>query len=287
MLRRTAIGLMLALLVSGCQTTGNSSLIGNPSELKRTWDAAIIYLPDDGLEIPFAEKLLGPDGTSALELIMKGAVEQGDLARMPKNKRYPVIIYLHGCTGLYSHDTDSGIFLASQLNAVVIQPDSFAREYRPTNCNPRAKSGGTFRPAVRFRIEEANYAIREARKFSWVDSENVFLMGFSEGGYATAKFTGEPVNARIIEGAPCHAGWPDWNGLDAPESEPVLSLLAQKDPWYQAARHRGKDCGSKMSKTNGSRSIVVTKGPYANGHAVLMDPDIKAAVKEFFKANLG
>lgn len=282
MIQRAAIGLMLALLASGCQTIGNS----DPSELKRTWDAAIVYLPDDGLEIPFAVRLPGPDGTSALELIMEWAIKEGKFARLPKSKKYPVIIYLHGCTGFSSHSTDAGIFLASQLNAVVIQPASFAREYRPRNCNPSTKSGGSFRPAIRFRIEEANYAIREARKFSWVDSANVFLMGFSEGGYATAKFTGEPVNARIIEGAPCHAGWSDWNGLDAPENEPVLSLLAHQDPWYRSARHRGKDCGSKMSKSNGSRSIVVTKGPYAKNHAVLFDEDIKAAVKEFFKANL-
>ena len=42
----------------------------------------------------------------------------------------------------------------------------------------------------------------------------------------------------------------------------------------------------KMSKSNGSRSIVVTKGPFAKNHAVLLHEDVKAAVKEFFEAHL-
>jgi hypothetical protein len=41
-----------------------------------------------------------------------------------------------------------------------------------------------------------------------------------------------------------------------------------------------------MSGSNGSKSIVLTEGRYASEHGVLMDPNVKAAVKEFFEANL-
>ena len=280
------VALAVALSITGCQTTGSFNATSDPSELKRTWDAAHVYLPTDGLDIPNALKLTGPGGSSALRLLMKFAKERGDFARIPKGKKYPVVIYMHGCTGITGHNVASGIYLASLLNAAVILPVSFAREYRPRNCNPATKTGGMFRSAIRFRIAEANYAIREARKLDWIDSENVFLMGMSEGGVATAKFTGEPVNARIIEGATCHMGWSDWDGLDAPESEPVLSLLGRNDPWQRSTSGWGMDCGNRMSRSNGSKSIVVREGRYANRHEVLMDPEVQAAVKEFFAAHI-
>ncbi|MCH7892611.1 MAG: hypothetical protein IH921_14020 [Gemmatimonadetes bacterium] len=40
-------------------------------------------------------------------------------------------------------------------------------------------------------------------------------------------------HARIIEGATCHQVWSDWNGLKAPESEPVLSLLGGNEHWQR------------------------------------------------------
>ena len=280
------VALAVALSITGCQTTGSFDATSDPSELKRTWDAAHVYLPTDGLDVPNALKLTGPGGSSALRLLMKSAKERRDFEKIPEGKKYPVVIYLHGCTGLTGHNSASGIYLASELGAAVIQPVSFAREYRPRNCHPASKTGGLFRQALRFRIAEANYAIREARKLSWVDPKNVFLMGMSEGGIATAKFWGEPVNARIIEGATCHMGWSDWDGLDAPESEPVLSLLGSNDPWQRSTSGWGKDCGNRMSRSNGSKSIVVREGQYANKHAVLMDPKVQAAVKQFFEAHI-
>ena len=142
-----------------------------------------------------------------------------------------------------------------------------------------------FRRAIRFRVAEANFAIREARKLPWIDPDNVFLMGHSEGGITASKFTGESVNARIVEGATCHYGWPDWSGLDAPESEPVLALLGANDPWQRGKPWQGKHCGSLMSSSNGSNSIVVTEGEYADRHGVLFDPGVWDAVAAFLAAH--
>jgi hypothetical protein len=41
---------------------------------------------------------------------------------------------------------------------------------------------GMYRPTLIMRQNEAEYAIRKARKSTWVDSKNIFLMGHSEGG---------------------------------------------------------------------------------------------------------
>lgn len=282
-MKRAILAITIAIFVGftvSCSTTDD------PSELMRTWDAAHVYLPTDSLDIPGALERVGPGGSTVYWLTMKPAQEKGHFHRIPTSKKYPVIIYMHGCIGISDHNASSGAFLAGELGVAVIQPASFARKYRPRNCNSSMKTSGMFRRAIHFRVAEANYAIREARKLSWVDPRNVFLMGHSEGGIATAKFTGEPINARIIEGATCHSGWDDWDGLDAPESEPVLSLLGANDLWQRNKPWSGMDCGPRMSRSNGSKSIVVTEGGYESSHGVLMDLDVQRAVKEFIEAHM-
>lgn len=277
--------LIAVLTVSlGCQTVGN--VTGDLAELKRTWDGAFVYLPAGRLVMPNAVRLSAEDGARAYRLVMKEANARADFANIPAGTRYPVIVYMHGCNGISGHDSQAAIFLAGTLGVAVIQPSSFAREYRPRNCDPKGKSGGAFRGALDFRIVEANYAIRAARKLPWIDPENAILMGHSEGGITTSKFIGERVNARVVSGATCHYGWDDWSGLDAPETEPVLALLGADDPWVVGKPWWGEDCGSLMSKTNGSRSIVVSDGAFANLHAVLFAPEVKRAVVAFIKAHI-
>ena len=277
--------ILAATVLSACQTALVGGYANDPEELLRTWNASHVYLPANGLEIPDAVELAGPTGSPALRLDMRAATVRGDFDRIPVGRTYPVIIYMHGCTGIAAYHSRSGAYLAGELGVAVIQPASFARNYRPSNCNPATKSGGMFRQAIQFRVAEANFAIREARKLHWIDRSNVFLMGHSEGGITASKFTGESVNARIVEGATCHYGWNDWSGLNAPESEPVLSLLGADDPWQRGKPWQGKHCGLLMSATNGSRSIVVVEGEYADRHDVLFDIKVRKAVATFISAH--
>ena len=62
--------------------------------------------------------------------------------------------------------------------------------------------------------------------------------------------------------------------------------MGRNDPWQVGKSWWGLDCRFRMSGSNGSKSIVLTEGRYASEHGVLMDPNVKAAVKEFFEANL-
>ena len=55
----------------------------------------------------------------------------------------PTVVYLHGCTGLTVADARWARTLTSEGYAVVT-PDSFARSYRLSNCDPKTHSGGGF-----------------------------------------------------------------------------------------------------------------------------------------------
>jgi len=234
----------------------------DPDELKRTWDGAKVRIPLD-------------TGVIKATLI--------NLRNMPKGKKFPTVIYMHGCNGFWT-GTDRRVDFLTKLHFAVIAPNSFARKKVPTSCDPRKHKGGMYRSTLIMRQHEAAYAIRMARKLPWVDSKNIFLMGLSEGGITTATFSGEPAKARIVEGWGCHAGWPEYHGLNAPATEPVLSLVSDKDPWFQNPVLQG-DCGEFMLN-DVSESVVFRSGSLRYKHELLEHPEVKRIVIKFLEQHL-
>jgi len=234
----------------------------DPDELKRTWDGAKVRIPFD---------------TGVIKATMV------NLRNVPKGKKYPTVIYMHGCNGFWT-GTDRRVDFLAQLKFAVIAPNSFARKKVPSSCEPLWRKGGMYRPTLIMRQHEAAYAIRMARNFPWVDSKNIFLMGLSQGGITTATFSGEGVKARIIEGWGCHAGWSEYQGLNAPPTEPILSLVSDKDPWFQKPDVQG-DCGEFMLNDD-SKSVVFKSEPLRYEHALLEHPEVKNIVKKFLEQHL-
>ena len=54
------------------------------------------------------------------------------------DKPLPVVIYLHGCTGIADHDKRWGGFIKG-LGYIAVLPDSMARPGRIPNCDPKKK----------------------------------------------------------------------------------------------------------------------------------------------------
>jgi dienelactone hydrolase len=237
-------------------------------ELDRTWAGGLIFYPK-GERFAF-----GTIGTHI-----------GDAQAAIGNSKLPAVVYMHGCSGidLLSKQTARDYVLDGY---VVVMPDSYARANKPASCVLAKHQSGLHRSVIFWRQDEANNAIRNVRKLRFVDANNVFLTGLSEGAITTATVKGEPVNARIIEGWTCHAGWAEYAGLAAPESEPVLSFTAVDDPWFQNVWARG-DCGKFMSKTNGSKSVVFGKDHVLHDqHFVIWHKDAKQEAHAFLRKHL-
>ncbi len=139
------------------------------------------------------------------------------------------------------------------------------------------------------RQSDAGYAIEKARMLSVVDGDNIVLMGFSEGGTTAATFEPEnerqQVRARVVEGWTCHAPWSEHRGVNAPENEPVLTLLADQDPWHQNQWTKG-DCAEFLDTTNGSRSIVYKDELLARSHGLLEFQSVQQDVLKFLEETL-
>ena len=234
----------------------------DPDELKRTWDGAKVRIPLN---------------TGLIKASMI------NLRNVPSGRKFPTVIYMHGCNGFHP-GTDRRVDFLAKLNFAAIAPNSFARIKVPSSCEPMTHKAGMYRSTLIMRQNEAQYAIREARKLIWVDSKNIFLMGHSEGGITTATFTGEPVKARIIEGWGCHASWPEYHGLNALKTEPVLSIIGDKDPMLQNPALQG-DCG-EFALNDASESVVFKSGYLRYEHFLFEYPEAKRIVRKFLEQNL-
>lgn len=199
------------------------------------------------------------------------------------SKPHPVIVYLHGCTGIAEwHDAGWGKAMAAE-GAVFIVLDSFARPGRLSNCDPNRKTGtNVFPRAHEYRQQEIAYAHEQLQKMPWADKNNLFLMGHSEGGTAVAIYPKPGFRGHIISAWTCVARWD--NGLDGIKSSkevPILVIAANKDVWRAGNWNTEGRCaaradGYKLKQVDLDGSV----------HATLNYPEAKPAVINFFKENL-
>jgi len=235
-------------------------------EMDRAWQHSVVRLPQEGK-------------------IIYALMKDLSVRELPEQP-LPLVIYLHGCTGHIAGSIQRMKWLAEQGYGV-IGPDSLAREKYPQSCDPYRLQGGLYRETLIMRQQDALYAIKQAKKLKWVDPKNIFVVGHSEGGITAATMTSSSqdhaVNARVVEGWTCHAiGWEEYSGIKAPKSEPVMTLVAKHDPWFDSEYTRG-DCSPFINSDNGSRSIVIEEGQLAYEHDLLFDQQLRNQVITFLR----
>ncbi|GKX35866.1 MAG: hypothetical protein MnENMB40S_34840 [Rhizobiaceae bacterium MnEN-MB40S] len=259
---RTAVALVLTILASAPITRADEA------DLQRTWDAARVYLP----------------AATSAGFVEAGVGDIGDRLD-PESPPTALIVYAHGCSGLSRITDATGRFLA-QSGYAVIAPDSFARIDKPKSCDPATHRGGLHRAVLGWRQDEIRNAVVQASLLWSFNELPVVIMGHSQGAITVATIEDVPAAARIIEGWTCHAGWPEYHGLNSEPDQPVLSLLGRDDPWFKSQVFGG-DCGAFMNEDNGSRSIVYEKPGYLAGkHWLSVDRAVQKEILEFLNRSL-
>jgi dienelactone hydrolase len=222
------------------------------SNVKLSWDKARVYAP-------------GSSDTITPE-------------KIKVEKPLPVVIYLHGCSGYSLESVQWGDYLKS-LGYLVVQPDSFAWRSE-SNCDPKVKKSGLFPKVHGMRQQEIKFALEEVRKSPWADKNNIFLMGFSEGGTAAARTRQAGFSGIIISGWRCtNTKNENFNGIFAPLETPILTIEWNRDDW-QTDFTKGS-CADKFGDRPKATQILLP----GNGHAVYEQAKAKEAVTTFLKEN--
>ena len=241
MSRLTTVIAFVAALLAGC-----ASVPKDVPDVERTWLAAKAYVP--------------------------GRLFSTTPAQIADSQPMPVVLYFHGCTGLWRHDYHWAEEL-KDLGFVVIQPDSFARSERKSNCDPRTNQTGYFPPAAAMRDEEIRFAVERVRTMPWADPARIFVMGHSEGGRAATTNVVPGVRGTIISGWSCSSRRTIWNGIAHPHSHPTLILEWERDPWNRSN-------GSCEHYLSGRTQTTYLK-MRGDGHGSVENPQARQAAKEF------
>ena len=262
---RRALPATFVLFVSGCA----SGVPGGGADIERTWREALVVLPP-------------ATGAAAPVLVRQSrAALDRHVRKFPPGTRFPTVVFMHGCTGI------GNLPFLEELGRqgyAVVAPDSFARRYRPLQCDPETSRGGRNLFVYDLRTAELTYALERLPEQQWVDLDNLFLIGASEGAVTAALFRGDVFNARVIAQWTC-TGAPLVAGIDAPLRTPVLAIVREDDPYYAAANTPGQQghCGLHMADRADSQSLVVRAGAGDKAHDVLGDPGAVAAILGFLR----
>ncbi len=246
-----------------------SGLPSGDPDIVRTWQQALIVLPP-----------ADPDVAPLMVRNSRDAHER-HVRRLPPQTRFPTVVFMHGCTGI------GNIAFLEELGRqgfAVIAPDSFARRFRPLQCEPGTQRGGRNLFIYDFRSAELTYALERLPELPWVDLDNLFLIGASEGGVTAALFRADVFNARVIVQWTC-TGAPLVAGIDAPLRTPILAIVRENDPYYAPANTPGQQghCGLYMTDRPGSQSLVVGAAQGEAAHDVLSDAGAAAAIIAFLR----
>ena len=244
---------VLPILLAACAQ--GFTVPGGQSDIDKTWAQAVVVLPPSGSgQEPTVGRLSSRDIRRATRVFASGPGA-------------PVALYLHGCTGIGNYTFFDTL---ARAGYAVIAPDSFARRFRPLQCDPETTTGGKNLFVYDFRLAELTFALERMGELDWIDFDNVFLVGTSEGAVAAALFRAEVFNARVLTQWTCQ-GAPLVRGIDAPPATPILAIVGADDPYYAAANtpQQQGDCGVFMADRPESRSFVLPEGA---GHNIYDDP---------------
>jgi hypothetical protein len=153
------------------------------SELTAAWAASQVYVRHSG------ELVFGRGGDEQV---------RARLERLLAGKRLPTIVYLPGCSlprwpgpsHFWRQVTRSGF--------AVIGIDGFARSDWQQLCANKTLLMQALNQQIRF-------VVQQLKQFDWVDHNNLFLMGYDEGGSAVSAYLGDGFNGIITVAASCTA----------------------------------------------------------------------------------
>jgi len=145
-------------------------------------------------------------------------------------KKIPTVLYMHGSSGLYRGDIYRK-YIVEDVKAIFFAPNSFKIKNRPTYKSPTKLSKYIKVHCVR--QAEIKQSLKKLKKLDFIDSDNLFLMGNSEGGLAAAIFKSKVFKGRIITAFSCESSYFYENfKLGSSKDEPFINIIGTHDQFF-------------------------------------------------------
>lgn len=237
----------------------------NPDQLQRVWNNTLVIMPQN------------PGGISGRISSIDAMVDRY------KPTKHPAVVFLHGCAGLHMTSPQISRMMRAFADAgyVVFAPNSLDRPHDPY-CTGVANPSNTDVYMISKRLGELLMVRERIREFGWVDQDNVFAAGHSQGAWAISQYAGTEFRGLAMMGYPCtyskflNAA----AGVQAPLSVPAISVFGSADEWYPMLNLRNEHCSASPSfRDKANRKSIVLAGVM---HDVSADPRSMPEIVAFF-----
>ena len=266
-----------ALLIAACQpTTPNTrttvttwippaSVPAGLSPVEATWAAARVVIP---------RKFVDGRDTLVMGTMSTGRVQRALAALTEQGTALPVIIFLHGCDGGGGTTMSTLAFHQVDHGYVTISPDSFARPNRQSYCG---QSNHPQSRTMRWRHEEATYALAQLQAAPWARKSHIYLAGQSEGGLAISSDRTRGYRGRMLFGTTCFGA--THRRVSTPNGEPTLVIVGSRDHKLRAAgANPNHTCRVNSHPASGSLKLPTSE------HVVAKLPAAQQAINRFLRA---
>jgi dienelactone hydrolase len=206
-----------------------------------------------------------------------------DLAPRPAGSaRVPVIVFLHGSSGLSLKAIGEWQQWLASLGWGSVAPDSFALPGHVTYKSPIDKE--SYEKIHALRSSEIAPMLAALRTQPWADNGSLILAGTSEGSVPVARWSGNEFMARMLYAWSCEPNYFVVEPRNAFETgKPVLNVISATDPffsranpWLGNAQALGH-CGAALKDNPRAAVLLVPDAP----HTLLNLPAARSATAGF------
>ncbi len=208
------------------------------------------------------------------------------LKKHPKVKiknKLPIVLYMHGSSGLYTGDVYRK-YIVEKVGAIFFAPNSFKIQNRPTYKSPVKEK--VYKKVHKIRLAEISYNIIQLKKLKYIDFNNMFLMGNSEGGLAAAIYKSKEFRGRIITAFSCESSYFYTNfKLGSKKDEPFLNIIGTHDQFFSkktSLNRRYKVEGNgidSLKKYTNAKIVILSK----TKHDITTNVYVKDEIVGFLK----
>ncbi|MFA7505579.1 MAG: alpha/beta hydrolase [Burkholderiaceae bacterium] len=148
--------------------------------------------------------------------------------------RVPVVVMMHGASGISPALKEWQIWLAESLGIGSIATDSMQLQSRLTYTSPVDKE--SYERIHELRRTEIVFALQALGTVDWADTSRLALGGVEEGAVASARYDGPEFSARLLFAWSCENNFfVKEHGTRLPPGRPVLNVISARDPLFSSA----------------------------------------------------
>ncbi len=228
-----------------------------------------------------------PKGVLGIATPFYGTLEEA-LVKIPNLKNYtkklPTVVYMQG-SNRFNSGKKFREWITGEVGYIFFAPNTHISKDRPIYNSPVSKE--IYERVHAYRQAEIDLFIKRLNELPFIDKNKMFLMGYSEGAVASARYAGDEFVGRIILGWSCEPSYyTDFPKIGAKKDDPFLNIIGRDDeyfgkqnPWNNAYRNEGH-CGDALFKFTNAKVVILPN----IGHNLLKSSFLKNEILNFIKS---